>query len=168
MLPITPPPIPRPIDPTPIPTLTPFNEGGIPISFGETPSGTLPVNALKPPWRLSGVGKLNSLPFAPPFPFWFCPGMNHPPVCRLKGLTGPRPPAPDPDPGITSGWVCRCNGGGLTELTLLRFARVRRVGPPFVLGGCTDEGVGGARERERDREREEVGLAVVALTGEGV
>lgn len=37
-----------------------------------------------------------------------------------------------------------------------------------MLGGCTDEGVGGARERERDREREEVGLAVVALTGEGV
>lgn len=87
--------------------------------------------------------------------------MNHPFVeCKLKGLTGPLPfgVAPlVPFPlGMTKGWVlCLCNGGGLTLETLFLFARVRLVGPPFVLGGFAFTAFGfdvEVLDRERDRE----------------
>ena len=53
---------------------------------------------------------------------------------------------------MTSGWVMcpRCSGGGDTLEMDPRFARVRRAGPPFVLGG----GCGSERIDERLRERE--------------
>ena len=38
-------------------------------------------------------------------------------------------------PGMTSGCVARCRGGGETLLTLPLFALVRLAGPPLVLGG---------------------------------
>lgn len=92
--------------------------------------------------------------------------MNQPLVCRLRGLAGPRP-APFAL-GMTSGWVCpRCSGGGDTLETLLRFVRVRRAGPPLVLGGFA-----GSKEfagaRERDRLLENSAPAPFADTGEGV
>ena len=94
--------------------------------------------------------------------------MNQPLVCRLRGLAGPRP-APFAL-GMTSGWVCpRCSGGGDTLETLLRFVRVRRAGPPLVLGGFAGSMpplVGGARER--DRLLENSAPVPLAETGEGV
>lgn len=87
--------------------------------------------------------------------------MNHPFVeWILSGLTGPLPfgvvPLEPLPLGITSGWVlCLCNGGGLTLETLFLFARVRLVGPPFVLGGfafTAFEFDVEVLERERDRE----------------
>ena len=92
--------------------------------------------------------------------------MNQPLVCRLSGLVGPRP-ALLPF-GMTSGWVCpRCRGGGDTLDTLFRFARVRRAGPPLVLGGFAGSSVfGGARDR--DRLLENSAALPFAETGDGV
>ena len=140
-------------------------------------------NAAKPPWTLSGVGRLNSpmepmpmfvwseLDRLPGSQLWIEltpgrdvpsdePGWNHPDVwCMPSGdrallfcdelLFGG---------GMTRGWVMcpRCSGGGDALETLPRFARVRRVGPPFVLGGGC-EGVWMDRLRERERPCEEVG-----------
>lgn len=95
---------------------------------------------------------------------WPC-GINQPLVCRLSGLAGPRP-ALLPF-GMTSGCVCpRCSGGGETLETELRFVRVRRAGPPFVLGGCAGSiALDGARERDRLRENS---APPFAETGDGV
>lgn len=57
-------------------------------------------------------------------------------------------------PGMTSGWVWpRWRGGGLTLETLLRLARVRRAGPPCVLGGLALAWEVAVRMREVERER---------------
>ena len=94
--------------------------------------------------------------------------MNQP-VWRLRGLDGPRA-APFAPLGMTSGWVWpRCSGGGDTLETLLRLVRVRRAGPPLVLGGFAGSMpplVGGARER--DRLLENSAPVPLAETGEGV
>ena len=60
--------------------------------------------------------------------------------------------------GITSGCVMcpRCSGGGDTLEMLPRFGRVRRVGPPFVLGGGCCSGRIEERLRERERPCEDV------------
>lgn len=90
--------------------------------------------------------------------------MNQPLVCRLSGLAGPRP-ALLPF-GMTSGCVCpRCSGGGETLETELRFVRVRRAGPPFVLGGFAGSIAFDVRERDRLRENS---VPPCAETGEGV
>ena len=95
--------------------------------------------------------------------------MNQPLVCRLSGLAGPRG-APFGPLGITSGCVCpRCSGGGDTLETLLRFVRVRRAGPPFVLGGFAGSSAfAGARERDRLRENSVAPPPPFADTGDGV
>ena len=111
------------------------------------------------PCTLSGVGSPKSLPWP-----W---GMNQPLVWRLSGLAGPLP-APLPF-GMTSGGVCpRWRGGGETLETELRFVRVRRAGPPFVLGGFAGSiAFDGARERDRLRENS-APPAPFAETGDGV
>ena len=63
--------------------------------------------------------------------------------------------------------ICpRCSGGGDTLETLPRFVRVRRVGPPFVLGGGCEGAEMEERLRERDRPCEDVGGPFA--DGEGV
>ena len=93
--------------------------------------------------------------------------MNQPLVWRLRGLAGPLPAALEPL-GMTRGCVWpRWSGGGDTLETLLRLVRVRRAGPPLVLGGFA-----GSKEfagaRERDRLLENSAPAPFADTGEGV
>ena len=152
----------------------------IPSSFGlplMPIGGRPPPNAAKPPCTLSGVGRLNS-PIAPmpmfvcseperpeprPWCIEFTPGSDVP--SPLPGWNQPEPcipsgdralPCPDADDGgMISGCVMcpRCSGGGETLEIEPRFVRVRRVGPPFVLGGgcgCADACID---DRLRDRER---------------
>ena len=63
--------------------------------------------------------------------------------------------------------VPRWRGGGDTLETLLRLVRVRRAGPPFVLGGFAGSNVEGARERDRLLENS-AAAAPLAETGDGV
>lgn len=96
------------------------------------------------------------------------PGWNQPDVwCMPSGDRALWLCADEDGEGITSGCVSpRCRGGGDTLETLPRFARVRRVGPPFVLGGgCAGVWIED-RLRERERPCEDVGGPFA--DGEGV
>ena len=61
----------------------------------------------------------------------------------------------------------RWRGGGDTLDTLFRFVRVRRAGPPLVLGGFAGSSVEGARDRDRLLENS-AAPAPLAETGDGV
>lgn len=155
------------------------------MSFGLPPSPIggrpPPPNAEKPPCTLSGVGSENS-PIEPiPMFVWseferlpgrpcpWCiegsdvpsdePGWNQPEVWCTPSGERALLFCDEDDGGMISGWVMcpRCNGGGDTLEMLPRFGRVRRAGPPFVLGGGCGSDRMEERLRERERPCEEVG-----------
>lgn len=86
------------------------------------------------------------------------PGWNQPDVWCMPSGERALLFCEDDGGGMTSGCVSpRCSGGGDTLETLPRFVRVRRAGPPFVLGGgCGSERID-ERLRERERPCEDVG-----------